>query len=166
MNKTVCTLVLAGAATAVLTAGAAPAIAAEAATTGSYTNVRLAKVWGTPKGKDQCISTSGTTLLLRGCGKGSEQRWTLKGSKGLYTIKNKKSGKCAGVASTKSGTVVKQYRCSSSKTQKWALSGSTIISKSSGKALTAESSKSGQKLTITARGNSNSKRIKQEWGTK
>ncbi|MCX4549889.1 RICIN domain-containing protein [Streptomyces sp. NBC_01387] len=167
MNKTARMLVLAGAATAVLTAGAAPAIAGEARTTGSYTNVRLAKVWGTPKGKDQCISTSGSVLVLRGCGKGSEQRWTLKGSKGLYTMKNKKSGKCAGVASTKSGTVVKQYSCNgSSKNQKWVLSGSTIISKPSGKALTAETSKSGRKLTITTRGSSNSKRIKQEWGTK
>ncbi len=173
MKKTARTLVLAASATAILGGGVTPAVAAEPGTTGSYTNVRLAKVWGTPPGKDVCISNdgkknSGAVLVIRRCGSGAEQRWTLKGdSRGLYTIKNKKSAKCMGVTSKASGTQVKQYGCSSSSTkQRWALQGSKIINKWSGKALTAESSSSGRKLTITKYNESNSKRIKQEWGLK
>jgi hypothetical protein len=172
VGDTARTLVLAGVA-AVLTMGATPAVAGETGTTGNYANVRLVKVWGTPKGRDLCVSSegrtaNGTALVLRRCGKGSEQRWTLKGdSKDVYTIKNRKSGMCAVVASTKSGTVVKQYACKgSSHTQQWVLSASKIINKWSGKAVTAEAAKSGQKLTITKWDSSTSKQVKQEWGTR
>ncbi|WP_434600149.1 RICIN domain-containing protein [Streptomyces sp. A5-4] len=173
MKKTVHTLILAASVTALLGGGVTPAAAGETGTAGTYNNVRLAKVWGTPKGKDVCISNdgkknSGAVLVIRRCGSGSEQRWTLKGnSRGLYTIKNKKSAKCMGVTSKASGTQVKQYGCSPSSTkQQWALHASKILNKWSGTAITAETSKSGRKLTITKWNNSTSKRVKQEWGLK
>ncbi|MFE2290749.1 hypothetical protein [Streptomyces sp. NPDC059452] len=47
MKKAARTFVLAASATALLGAGTTPAVAGDAGTIGSYTNVRLAKVWGT-----------------------------------------------------------------------------------------------------------------------
>lgn len=68
----------------------------------------------------------------------------------------------------KSGTVLRQYKCNNSSQQKWALGGSKVHSVYAGSSMvfSANTSKSGQQLTITKSGVSNSARVKQEWGLK
>ncbi|MER7107936.1 RICIN domain-containing protein [Streptomyces sp. NPDC000229] len=171
MRKATKGLVLAGAATAMLAGTVAPATAATAGAakaTSPYANVRLEKVWGKI---GMCLSMDGSTknnavLKLRGCSKNdASQRWTLSGSKGVYTIKNRKSGKCLGVSSTKSGTQVTQRSCNAkSSTQQWTLGGSKIISKWAGKVITANNDASGTKIVISQYDKSTAGRKKQEWG--
>lgn len=179
MQKSARILVLSGVAVAALGASAAAPAAAAVNTSplGSpkvsspYDNVRLVKVWGTKPGKDVCITMggskkSGAVAKIARCSKNSTQRWTLKGSGGTYSVRNKHSGKCLSVAGKKSGTAVRQRTCSGkSKPQRWVLSGSKIINKWANKAITAETSTPGRKLTITKYNDSKSKRVKQEWGT-
>ncbi|MGP3980642.1 RICIN domain-containing protein [Streptomyces sp. KR80] len=170
MRKAMSTLVVAGAALAAVGAGVAPAQAGAQAD--PYANTHLVKVWGTKPGKGVYITMgdstkSGAVAKIARCSmKSTTQIWTLKykTADGITTIKNKKSGNCLGVASKKSGTKVKLYKCNGSKQQQWALGGNKIYSKyaGSGLVITAETSKSGQALTITKAGESNSKRIKQE----
>ncbi|EKX63266.1 hypothetical protein Sipo8835_37075 [Streptomyces ipomoeae] len=176
MQKSVRSLVVAGAAAAAVTAGAAlPANAAPAGAT-AYTNVSLVKVWGNIGGKDICMTMSGKTnnnapAQIAKCSGNATQKWTLKristGSE-FFTVQNKKSGKCLKVDKKVSGTVVKQYKCNKrDKKQQWDLGGSLIISRFAGdKAITAEKNKAGLNLTITKMGDSDSKRAKQEWGTR
>jgi Ricin-type beta-trefoil lectin domain len=171
MLKAVRALVLFSATTTVIAGSVIPASAApvRGEVTGRYSNVRLEKVWG-PHGI--CLSMNGKTankaaVVQKKCASGADQKWTLKAnSAGVYTVKNKKSAKCLGVSARSSGTVVTQRSCNaSSKRQQWHLSGSTIISRWAGKCLTEAGSKLGRKATITACGDSNAKRVAQEWGT-
>ncbi|MEV7421291.1 MULTISPECIES: RICIN domain-containing protein [unclassified Streptomyces] len=158
---------------AVLMAGtaagvAAPAQAAQRAAD-PYAHTRLERVWA-PK---VCLSMGGSKknnarLVVGKCAKTDKtQRWTMKrlsGNKSLLTIKNDKSGKCLNVGS-KSRLV--QSTCkASAKSQQWALSGSLIISKSKGKAIASNSTKSGSKPYLETRHSSPSdkERVRQEWG--
>lgn len=172
MLKTAKVLMLAGAATSMFAASALPASAVTTdghSARAAFTNVRLEKVWG-PAGI--CLSMNGKTtqnspLVQKKCTTGADQKWTLKGtSAGVYTIKNKKSGKCLGISSAAENTAITQRTCNSrSKTQQWYLGDSKIHSKWSKKCLTEVGSTIGKKATVTTCGESTAKRKAQEWGT-
>ncbi|MFK4223660.1 RICIN domain-containing protein [Streptomyces sp. NPDC019890] len=161
MHKAARALVLTGAAVSMFAVSAAPANAGTAA----YTNVRLQKVWSA---KNLCLSVNGKTgnnapVMQSRCSTAADQKWTLKGnSQGVYTIKNKRSGKCMGISSTSNGAAITQRPCNAStKTQQWVLSGSRIISKWAGKCLISRNDTSGTKSVISKCGN----RKAEEWGT-
>ncbi|WP_329527099.1 RICIN domain-containing protein [Streptomyces sp. NBC_01462] len=176
MREAIRGLVIAGAVAAAAAATVAPATAVTAAATtaksaavrsaAAYTNVRLEKVWG-PTGR--CLSMKGSTgtgaqLTLQKCNADSTQKWTLKGnSSGVYTIKNKKSGKCLSIRSSAAGTRVTQHPCNASaKSQQWVLGSSRIISKQANKVITAKSSDANTYPVIDKY--SSAKRKQQEWG--
>ncbi|MFJ9542604.1 RICIN domain-containing protein [Streptomyces sp. NPDC101225] len=173
MHKAGKALALVGASAALVGSAVAPSMAA-AQRSDPYTNTHLVKVWGTRPGHDVCISVGSrekAAAVIAGCNMHSKyQMWTLKHqyAGGVTTIKNTKTGKCLGVTAKRSGTVVRQYKCNGSKQQKWALGGSKVHSVYAGYSMviSANTSRSGQQLTITKSGESNSARIKQEWGLK
>lgn len=167
LQRSIRALVVTGAAAAAVTVGAvAPASAASAGAT-AYNNVSLVKVWGGIGGKDACMSmaeskASNAALKLAKCNGTATQKWTLKGSNGVYTVKNKKSAKCLAVNKKTNGTVVIQRPCKASdKRQQWALSGSKIISRYASKAITVPKDKAGVKLVVGS-----GVRSQQEWGTR
>ncbi|MDX2527619.1 RICIN domain-containing protein [Streptomyces europaeiscabiei] len=179
MKNAVKGLVLAGAAGALLAGGALPASAAGAGAQDKvpkgYGNVRLEKVFGT---YGMCLSMDNSKankadLKLRKCAKkATTQRWDLvwindnkPNQARIFVIKNKHSKKCLYVRSAKTKTQVEQTSCNTkSKAQQWTFAGSTIKNVSAKKVLTAASSSSGQKITITPVDGSNKGRAKQEWG--
>ena len=176
MQKTVKALVLAGAGVGLVAGSVSPAVAASTGATGTHKNVQIAKVWGTKPGKDMCWTSEKGGLVLRGCGKKAKtptQVWTVQyvkrsGNDFIHTIRNKKSGKCLGVTSKRSGTAIKQYKCNSkNKGQQWDVQSSRFLSLyARGQVIAAPKSTAGTKMVLNKLNTSGAGDLRQEWGTK
>lgn len=172
MRKTMRALVVSGAVAGVLAGVAGPAGAAPAASD-PYKNTGLTKVYGKI---GMCISMDNSksnkaNAKLRGCNKSATtERWNLlwvnsnaPAQQPRYVIQNRKSGKCLYPASHKSGAQVRQLTCNKkSKTQQWTLDDRRIYSYGSGgMVISAQSDKSGTKLTLMKHSNTTKYLVKQ-----
>lgn len=172
MKKTMKAVLVSGTAVVVLGGAAAPSGAAAAAGD-PYKNTGLTKVYGKV---GLCFSLDNSkknkaTLKLRKCSKKSKgQRWNLlwinSGSPAQqprYVIQNRESGKCLYSKSKKSGAAVRQYTCNKkSKSQWWLLDDRRIYSYGSGgRVMSAQSDRSGTKITLMKRSNKKSNLKKQ-----
>ncbi|WP_436499853.1 family 20 glycosylhydrolase [Actinokineospora sp. HUAS TT18] len=107
------------------------------------------------KSMDVPLSTAaGTQLTLYSSHTGSHQKFAVTaGSDGAYTVKSVYSGLCLDVSGSSKdpGAPIIQWTCTGSANQKWTLvptnTGHSIVSKSSGLAITPASSANGAKLT-------------------